>query len=180
VAVLEAAGHQLVEAAPPALDLASSALIPASALAVRPDLPPLDTLDLPNRTLVGLAQHATATELADALRVVQSESRRVAAFFDDVDVLVTPTLAAAPPPVGEKIMGDEDFTGMLLLLRLVAFTPTWNMTGQPAIALPAGLDADGLPVSVQLVGRPADEATILRVAAQLEPALPPTGRPALS
>ena len=56
-------------------------------------------------------------------------------------------------------MGEEDFTGMLLLLRLVAFTPTWNMTGQPAIALPAGLDDDGLPVSVQLVGRAADEST---------------------
>jgi amidase len=54
------------------------------------------------------------------------------------------------------------------------------MTGQPAIALPAGLDADGLPVSVQLVGRPADEATILRLAAQLEPKLPATGRPPLS
>jgi amidase len=65
---------------------------------------------------------------------------------------------------------------MLLLLRLVAFTPTWNMTGQPAIALPAGLDARGLPVSVQLVGRPADESGLLRLAAQLEPALPATGR----
>ena len=180
VAALEAAGHELVEAAPPALDLASSALIPASALAVRPDLPPLDTLDLPNRTLVGYARAASATDLAEALRAVQVESRRVAAFFNDVEVLLTPTLAAAPPLVGEKIMGEEDFSGMFELLRIVAFTPTWNMTGQPAIALPAGLDADGLPVSVQLVGRPADEATILRLAAQLEPALPATGRPPLS
>ena len=72
-------------------------------------------------------------------------------------------------------MGDEDWAGMLELLRIVAFTPTANMTGQPAVALPAGLDADGLPVSVQLVGRPADEATIIRVAAQLE-AGPPVAR----
>ena len=92
-------------------------------------------------------------------------------------MLLTPTLAAAPPAVEERIMGEEDFSGMLLLLRLVAFTPTWNMTGQPAIALPAGLDTDGLPVSVQLVGRAADESGLLRLAAQLEPALPPaTGR----
>ena len=69
-------------------------------------------------------------------------------------------------------MGDEDWEGMLQLLRIVAFTPTWNMTGQPAVAVPAGLDADGLPVSVQLVGRPADEATIIRLAAQLEEARP--------
>ncbi len=54
-------------------------------------------------------------------------------------------------------MGGEDWEGMLELLRIVAFTPTANMTGQPAIALPTGLDGEGLPVSVQLVGRPADE-----------------------
>ena len=175
-AALEAEGHELIEAAPPAMDLASSALIPASALAARPDLPPLDTLDLPNRTLVQYANAATATELADAMRVLQSESRRVVEFFEPYDALLTPTLAAAPPAVEERIMGEEDFSGMLLLLRLVAFTPTWNMTGQPAIALPAGLDADGLPVSVQLVGRAADESGLLRLAAQLEPALPVSGR----
>ena len=95
-------------------------------------------------------------------------TRRYVAFFDDYDVLVTPTLASGPPLIGEEIMGGEDWEGMLELLRIVAFTPTANMTGQPAIALPTGLDADGLPVSVQLVGRPADEVTILSVAAQLE------------
>jgi amidase len=57
-------------------------------------------------------------------------------------------------------------------MKLVAFTPKWNMTGQPAVAVPAGLDAASLPVSVQLVGRPADEATIIQVAAQLEEARP--------
>jgi amidase len=46
------------------------------------------------------------------------------------------------------------------------------MTGQPAVSIPAGFDADGLPVGVQLVGRPADEATIIRLAAQLETARP--------
>jgi amidase len=65
-------------------------------------------------------------------------------------------------------MGDEDFAGMLELMKLVAFTPMANMTGQPAVAVPVGLDADGLPTSVQVVGRPLDEATIIRVAAQLE------------
>ena len=69
-------------------------------------------------------------------------------------------------------MGDEDFAGMLELMKLVAFTPMANMTGQPAVAVPAGLDADGLPTSVQIVGRPNDESTIIRVAAQLEAARP--------
>jgi amidase len=165
-------GHELVERAPPPIDVRRLALVPASAVAARPDLPPLETLDATNRTLVTITQTASAVELADALRLLQEETRRVSAFFEDVDVLLTPTLAAAPPPIGARIMGDEDWEGMLQLLRIVAFTPTWNMTGQPAVAVPAGLDGRGLPVSVQLVGRPADESTIIRLAAWLEEARP--------
>jgi amidase len=165
-------GHELVEAAPPVIDIARLALIPASSVAARPDLPPIDTLDATNRTLVTITRAATAADLADALRCLQDETRRVTAFFEDVDVLLTPTLAARPPLLGERIMGEEDWEGMLQLLKIVAFTPTWNMTGQPAVAVPAGLDADGLPVSAQLVGRPADEATIIRLAASLEEARP--------
>ncbi len=181
VTLLEAAGHEMVEAAPPRLDVAMSALIPAANTAARPDLPPVETLDTPNRTLVQVAAAASARDLAEALRGVQASSRRIAAFFGDFDALLTPTLAAAPPPVGRRIMGEEDFTGMLELLRIVAFTPTWNMTGQPAIAVPAGLDGDGLPVSVQLVARSGDEATLIRVAAQLEEARPWRGlRPGVS
>ena len=69
---------------------------------------------------------------------------------------------------------------MLELLRIVAFTPTANMTGQPAIAIPTGLDPDGLPVSVQLVGRPADEATILARRRAARAVTPPLPRPPVS
>jgi amidase len=172
VELLADQGHELVEAAPPVLDFGRLALIPASATAARPDLPPVDTLDATNRTLVAIAESASARDLADALRQLQDDTRRVTAFFEGVDALLTPTLAARPPLLGERIMGEEDWEGMLQLLRIVAFTPTWNMTGQPAVAVPAGLDGEGLPVSVQLVGRPADEATIIRLAAWLEAARP--------
>jgi amidase len=172
VELLADAGHDLVETAPPQLDLGEIALVPASTVATRPDLPPVDTLDATNRTLVAITEASTATDLAVALRRLQEETRRAVAFFDDFDVLLTPTLAARPPLLGERIMGDEDWEGMLQLLRIVAFTPTWNMSGQPAVAVPAGLDATGLPVSVQLVGRPADEATIIRLSAHLEEARP--------
>jgi amidase len=165
-------GHELLEMPPPDIDVASLALIPASTVAARPDLPPVDTLDATNRTLVALTEAASAKDLAEALRLLQEETRRAVAFFDDVDVVLTPTLAARPPLLGERIMGEEDWAGMLELLKIVAFTPTWNMTGQPACAVPAGFDADGLPVSVQLVGGPADEATIIRLAAWLEQARP--------
>jgi amidase len=169
---LEALGHELMEAAPPPIDVATSALIPASAVASREDLPPIETLDMPNRTLVELSAVTSARDLGEAYRVVQTESRKAIAFFDDYDLLLTPTIAAAPPLIGEKVIGEEDFEGLLSLLKLIAFTPTWNMTGQPAATVPMGLDGDGLPVGVQLVGRPGDEATILRVSAQLEEAEP--------
>lgn len=171
-ALLSEAGHELEEAVPPRLDLASIALVPASAIAARPDLPPVDTLDMPNRTLVAISEAASAVDLAAAQARLQEETRRGVAFFRDHDVLLTPTLAAGPPRLGAKIMGDEDWEGMLELLRIVAFTPTWNMTGQPAVAVPAGFDDDGLPVSVQLVGRAADEATLVRLASHLEVARP--------
>jgi amidase len=172
VELLADEGHEVVEAVPPALDFGLLALVPASSVATRADLPPLDTLDTTNRTLVTITEAASAIDLADALRSLQDETRRITAFFDDVDVLVTPTLAARPPRLGERLMGEEDWEGMLQLLRIVAFTPTWNMTGQPAVAVPAGLDDEGLPVSVQLVGGPADEVTLIRLAAWLEAARP--------
>ena len=55
---------------------------------------------------------------------------------------------------------------------LTPFTSMWNTTGQPASSVPAGFDELGLPVGVQLVGRPWDEATVIRVSAQLEAARP--------
>jgi amidase len=177
---LEALGHVVVEADPPEFDVTATALLPAAARAADPDLPAIDTLDFPNRTIVQLGNAATARDLAAAQAALQLATRQYVAFFDDYDLLLTPTLASGPPRVDERIMGSEDWEGMLELLRIVAFTPTANMTGQPAIALPTGLDDDGHPVSVHLVGRPADEATILRVAAQLEAAMPGLPRPPVS
>jgi amidase len=55
---------------------------------------------------------------------------------------------------------------------MIAWTALWNVTGNPAASVPAGLGADGLPLAVQLVGRIGDEPTLLRVAAQLEPTRP--------
>src|SRR5205807_6967933 len=96
-------------------------------------------------------------------------SRRMVAFFDDVDVFLTPVFASQPSRVGEYV---EEPERALELLSGCQFTAQYSVTGQPAIAVPAALDEDGIPVGVQLVGRPADEATLLRVAAQLEDANP--------
>jgi len=88
-------------------------------------------------------------------------------FFDTYDVLVTPTVPYPAPLVAEL----RDPAGTYATESLFA-TCTWNMTGQPAITLPLASYADGLPLGVQLVGRPGDEATLLQLAAQLEEARP--------
>jgi amidase len=102
--------------------------------------------------------------LARARRWGDDAAGRLATLPGGADVLVTPTLAAPPIRVGE-------LTGLATLAkagRVVPFTPAWNVTGQPALSVPAGRTADGLPLAVQLVGRPGSEALLLALAAQLE------------
>ncbi|MEX2269250.1 MAG: amidase [Acidimicrobiia bacterium] len=172
LSLLEEQGHEIMEVELPQLDVTMLALVPASATAARLDLPPTETLDTTNQTLLAYAAGMSAKDLMVAENEIQRVTRTFAEWFEGFDVLLTPTMTAPPPPVGEAAMGDEDFAGMLELMKLVAFTPMANMTGQPAVAVPAGLDDAGLPVSVQVVGRPLAEATIIRVAAQLEAARP--------
>jgi amidase len=91
--------------------------------------------------------------------------------FADVDVLLTPVLTRPPLRVGEW----EGRTALRVLLaanRYVAFLPMWNIAGNPAASVPAGHTSDGVPLAVQIVGRPHDEATVLSLAAELERARP--------
>ncbi len=99
--------------------------------------------------------------------------RRMAAFHDAWDVLLTPGLGHLPPQLGwiDMMLDDADEYWD----RVAAFSPftVWfNQTGQPAISLPVGQTEQGFPVSVQAVARYADEATLFRLASQLEAAMP--------
>jgi amidase len=89
--------------------------------------------------------------------------------FDSHDVLLTPTVTAPPIEVG-RFEGRGAVPCMLYALRGfgAAFTNCWNVTGNPAASVPAGVGEHGLPLSVQLVGRPGDEATLIALACQLE------------
>jgi amidase len=92
---------------------------------------------------------------------------RLAKTFDNFDVLLTPPLAAPPVEAGRW----EGRGALRSFLGVAAWTPgtaTWNITGQPAAAIPAGFTEDGLPLSVQLVGRQKDEHTLLALSAQIE------------
>jgi amidase len=92
---------------------------------------------------------------------------RLGAVFADFDVLLTPTLPTPPWPVmrfeGRSVVGASLGAG-----DIVTFVAPWNVTGQPAASVPAGFTDDGLPLAVQLIGRPHDETKLLSLAAQLE------------
>jgi len=113
--------------------------------------------------------------LARARRREEEVAARVAGFFESVDVLLLPGLAA--PPVAA---GRWQKRGALLTFYGVAnwtpFTALWNATGQPVAAVPVRLDKNGLPLGVQLVGRRGADRLLLSLAAQLERAQPWAGR----
>ena len=117
----------------------------------------------------------SAIDLLNAMTYCNVVSRQVGAFFEKVDVLVTPTIARLPAPLGELNQNREGMTAMewtRQIFSYVPFTPVFNVTGQPAISLPLHWSAGGLPVGVQIAGRFGDEATLLCLAAQLEQARP--------
>ncbi len=94
-------------------------------------------------------------------------ARRIEALWDDVDVLLTPSCADGPYTAGTFTQHGTAWWLAFAARRIPYFAP-YNLTGQPAASVPAGFDDDGLPLGVQLVGRPRDEATVLALAAQLE------------
>ena len=93
--------------------------------------------------------------------------RRAESFFDDHDVLVTPTLARTPleaVPWGRRGW----LANVVANVRYAPFAAPWNLAGWPAMAVPAGLHPNGMPLSIQLVTRPGGEALLLAVARQIE------------
>jgi amidase len=108
---------------------------------------------------------------ARARRSAAKDVARVNAIFDEVDVVLGPTLAKAPLEIGRYEGRSAPYT-LNGVLRWIPFNGVWNHLGNPAAAVPAGFDAAGLPLSVQLVGRPGSDATLFSLAHQLELARP--------
>jgi amidase len=119
--------------------------------------------------MIQRGQQLSALQLTFAQDALHRWSVAVDTTLAPYEAVLTPTMASAPLPVGSiAAAGDDIAAGMGLALRFVAFTPVANVTGRPALAMPAGFDAAGLPLSVQLIGRHADEATLLALGAELE------------
>jgi amidase len=104
---------------------------------------------------------------------------RLNSVLEQHDVLLTPATATAPPRIG-GLEGRGALWTLNAVAGMVPYNGMWNVTGQPAASVPAGLAPDGLPRAVQLVARPDEEGTLFSLAAQIEAERPwATQRPAL-
>ena len=130
---------------------------------------PGPALEPMNRWL--LERTISAGEYLRAVNQMQVISRRSVGFFEKFDVLVLPTYLHSPIRVGEWADLSCEET-LQRIINWIAPCPPFNASGLPAIALPAILDNNGLPVGIQIIGRPAAEATLISLAAQMEAAKP--------
>ena len=128
----------------------------------------------------GLYEMALRHDAADYLLAVQSIqqiTRQIAHFFQGIDLLLTPTTASPPLPIGSfEPTPDNPMAGFDRAIEFAAFTPLANATGQPAISVPLVWNGDNLPIGVQFMGRFGDEATLFQLAGQLEEARPWMGK----
>jgi amidase len=123
-----------------------------------------------------LYEHARGLHTLDqlaALNRLERLARRVIAATQEFDVILTPALARRPPKTGEiHGRGPDPWSHYRASGAFTPYTAIVNVTGQPAIVLPLSVAQDGLPVGVQLIGRPAGEDRLLSLAGQLERAHP--------
>lgn len=138
-------------------------------------LPHPERLEPRTRGIARLGRLISDQQIARVRAAEATLAARVQSIFDDVDVLITPGTATGPSRVGQyQYRGGV--TTLAMVASRVPFQAIFNATGQPAAVVPWGLDDGGMPVSVQLVGRPFDEATLLSLSAQIEAARPWAGR----
>ena len=124
-----------------------------------------------------LGEEMSGADYVQATQAAHRLGRRMAAFHQSYDVLLTPALGTLPPRLGWIDMMLEDADEYWnRVFSFSPFTVWFNLTGQPGITLPMGISETGLPISVQLVAPYGDEATLVRLAAQLETARPWTDR----
>jgi amidase len=134
-------------------------------------LPHQDRLEKRTRSMARIGSLLTDRRMATVRAGESAVAARIQSIFDDVDVVITPGNATGPSRVG-AYQRRGGISSLLLVSQRVPFFEIWNLTGQPAAAVPWGLDRDGVPLSIQLVGRPSDEATLVTLSAQIEATRP--------
>jgi amidase len=134
-------------------------------------LPHQDRLEKRTRNMARIGSLISERRM-EAVRAGEAAlSARIQSIFDDVDVVITPGNATGPSRIG-AYQRRGGISSLLLVSQRVPFFEIWNLTGQPAAAVPWGLDRGGVPVSIQMVGRPSDEGTLISLGAQIESARP--------
>jgi len=122
---------------------------------------------------VELGRTFSATDYARAIHTVHRTGRVVARFLERYDVLITPTMAKPPHPLGVLSLSSPDSAAFTAARSAsVGFTSLFNSSGHPAMSVPLSMSRSGLPLGVQFVARFGDEATLFRLASQLETAAP--------
>jgi len=177
-------GHEIVEAAPQinsemlvqsfmAIWSAGNAWMADSLSFAIDKKPTPEDFEPGTWALMEMGRQVSAPAYLLAVQTLQVYSRRIAQFMEGYDVMLTPTLAEPPLPLGSFDSTPEDpMAGMRRAGLFVPFTPICNATGQPAMSVPLYWNADGLPIGTHFIGRFGDEATLFRLAAQLEAARP--------
>ncbi|MES2281702.1 MAG: amidase [Pseudomonadota bacterium] len=184
VRLLQDLGHDVEEARPefdaPALSAACGTLLATGLAAIvaareaqlgRTVQP--GELENVTHEAIAFGRQVSGVQYASQFAAINREVRRIGRFFEKTDVLVTPALATAPVKIGE--LSTQTLSMAQFQQAMAAFCPftgAFNATGQPAISLPLHWSAAGLPIGVQLVGRFAEDAVLLQLAAQLEMAQP--------
>ena len=183
-ALCESLGHQVEEAAPaydkPALRQAYFTLLAANQAADQRELAALlgrepgpDDLEPWTRRMIAIGAELDGPQVLAAIRTLHREGRKIGQFHERYDVLLTPTLAQPPIPIGQLDMSIDDEA--LYTARSTAFSPFTrlaNCTGQPAMSLPLYWSAAGLPIGIMFTGRFGEEGLLFSLAGQLEQARP--------
>lgn len=171
--VLEGLGHHVEEVDPGYPD-PTAAFVPQFFGGVRSEseiVEHRDLLERRTRQTARLGSWVRPGVVEWAIRQGERVAARANRVLARYDLLLTPTIAHRPPPVG-VLDGVGTVRASLRAMPMIAYTALWNVTGNPAASVPVGFGSDRLPLAVQLVGRIHDEPTILLVAAQLERAQP--------
>ncbi len=135
--------------------------------------PTKDNVEPLSMALAEAGRQHTAPMYLMSIGLLQRIAREVARFMEQYDVWLTPTLAQPPLPLGSfDPPEDNPIAPLMVAAQFAPFTPIQNVTGQPAMNVPLCWNNAGLPIGTHFVGRYADEATLFRLAAQLEQARP--------
>ncbi len=182
-ALLSSLGHDVFDA--PAIDMpqllptftvlwavtVAGSVVLTAALAGRE--PTQESVEPLSWELYQQGMNTGAVQFAGAMVALQAASREIVARFEEFDVLLTPALGQRPVPIGTlDACSDDPMADFAESARFTPFTALWNVSGQPAMSVPLYQGEDGLPLAVQIVGRPVGESTLLSLAAQLEAAEP--------